>query len=215
MFTPWTMKDVPRPCKICDWQLNSSWDHFGLQQGKRVRVIMEFEISKRHILGFTLSIEMVKWVLRWERQKRCSGKKRQGPMAEEYYYNKVLMNFYLKNEDKRRLKNGRTWFFLQSFLGHKSKKSTQSLFGAWSFLVVQIWFTPSESPKRLCRFLRNWIMGVGPSSWTMGIGHFPWSNFMVDGVNRPQVLNIDARSRLLATYNHWWHVFGPSPLKRL
>ena len=26
---------VPRPCKICDWLLNSSWDHFGLHQGKK------------------------------------------------------------------------------------------------------------------------------------------------------------------------------------
>ena len=23
---------VPRPCEICDWLLNSSQDHFGLQQ---------------------------------------------------------------------------------------------------------------------------------------------------------------------------------------
>jgi hypothetical protein len=26
---------APRPCKICDWLLNSSWDHFGLHQGKQ------------------------------------------------------------------------------------------------------------------------------------------------------------------------------------
>jgi hypothetical protein len=24
---------VPRPCEICDWLLNSSHDHFGLQEG--------------------------------------------------------------------------------------------------------------------------------------------------------------------------------------
>jgi hypothetical protein len=26
---------VPRPCKICDWSLNLSWDHFGLYQGQK------------------------------------------------------------------------------------------------------------------------------------------------------------------------------------
>jgi hypothetical protein len=28
---------VPRPCKICDWLLNSSWDHIGLYQGKKTQ----------------------------------------------------------------------------------------------------------------------------------------------------------------------------------
>ena len=27
---------IPRPCKICDWLLNMSWDHFNLHQGKNV-----------------------------------------------------------------------------------------------------------------------------------------------------------------------------------
>ena len=54
---------IPRPCKICDWLLNSSQDHFGLRQGKNVRVIMEFKISKRHILWPTLSTNMVQHVL--------------------------------------------------------------------------------------------------------------------------------------------------------
>jgi hypothetical protein len=30
---------VPRPCKICDWLLNSSWDHFDLDQGKKTYII--------------------------------------------------------------------------------------------------------------------------------------------------------------------------------
>jgi hypothetical protein len=34
-----------------------------------------------------------------------------------------------------------------AFLGHILKISTHSLFGAWSFLLVHIWFTPSEGPK--------------------------------------------------------------------
>ena len=54
---------VPRPCKIRDWLLNSSWDHFGLHQGrKNVRVTMEFEVPKRHIARPTLSNDMVQRV---------------------------------------------------------------------------------------------------------------------------------------------------------
>ena len=41
---------VPSPCEICGWMLNSSWDHFGSHQGKNVRVTVEFEILKRHML---------------------------------------------------------------------------------------------------------------------------------------------------------------------
>ena len=37
---------IPRPYKICDWSLNSSWDHFGLHRGKNVKVTMEFESPK-------------------------------------------------------------------------------------------------------------------------------------------------------------------------
>ena len=35
---------VPRPCKICDWLLNWSWDDFSSHQGENVRVSMEFEV---------------------------------------------------------------------------------------------------------------------------------------------------------------------------
>ena len=71
---------VPRLCKPCDWLLNSSYDHFGLHQGKMIKMTMQFEVSKRHLLRPTLSIDMVQQVLRWERQKRCYyRKKRKGP----------------------------------------------------------------------------------------------------------------------------------------
>ena len=58
---------VPRPCKICDWLLNSSRDHVGLHLGKHVRVTMEFEVPKRHVLRPTLSTDMIQRVLRWGR----------------------------------------------------------------------------------------------------------------------------------------------------
>ena len=145
---------VPRPYKTCDWLLNLSWDHFGLHWGKIVRVIMEFEVSKRHILRTTLSNDMVQWVLWWARQKRRYGLKRQGPMAEKYFYNKILMKYFLR---KRRWRQEKTkeWskliFFLSkiSFLGIYQKKSAHSFFGAWSFFLIHIWFTPSRNPHTL------------------------------------------------------------------
>ena len=99
---PWV---VPRPYKICDWMLNSSHDHFTLHQGKNVRVIMEFKVPQRQILRPTLSTNMVQRVLRWERQKRCPGRKRQWPMTKkcnysDYYYYIIIILFYLEGGDK-------------------------------------------------------------------------------------------------------------------
>jgi hypothetical protein len=58
---------VPRPYEICDWLLNSSPDQLCIHQGKNVRVTMEFEVPKRHILRPTLSTHMVQRVLQLER----------------------------------------------------------------------------------------------------------------------------------------------------
>jgi hypothetical protein len=77
---------VPRPCKICDWLLNSSEDHFILHQGKNVKAVMELEVPKRHMLRPTLSTDMVQWVFWWERQKRYSGKNKHGPTAKKCCY---------------------------------------------------------------------------------------------------------------------------------
>ena len=102
---------VSRPCKKCDWLLNSSHDHFGLHQGKNVRMTREFEVPKRHILGPTLSTDMVKRVLRWERQSRCYGRKRQGPIADKYYCNGFWMNYFWeeKMKTKEDKNNGQTF----------------------------------------------------------------------------------------------------------
>ena len=72
---------VPRPCKICDWLLSPSHDHFVLHQGKKVRVTVETKVPKRYILRPALFTDMVQHVLRWERQKRCSNlkEKKLGP----------------------------------------------------------------------------------------------------------------------------------------
>ena len=53
---------VSRPCKICDWLLNSSKDHYSLQQGKNVRGTMEFEVPIRQFSRPTLSSDTVQIV---------------------------------------------------------------------------------------------------------------------------------------------------------
>ena len=127
---------VPRHCKIFDWLLNLSRDHFGLHQGENVRVTMEFEVPRRHILRPTLSIDMVQQVLWWEWQKRCSGRKRQGPMAKKYCYKKSYWIFCSgrEDEDKRRQKNGQSWIsFKTTFFGHIIKKINTFIF--WCMVI--------------------------------------------------------------------------------
>ena len=69
---------IPRPCKIGDWLLNLSRDHFGLHQGKDVKSDHGVQGPQKTCLRPTLSTEMVQRVLRWERQKRCFGRKKAG-----------------------------------------------------------------------------------------------------------------------------------------
>ena len=81
---------VPRPCKICDWLLNLSRDHFGLHQGKKCQSDHGvWDPQKTKFLRPTLSTYMVQRVLWWERQKRCSSTTRRGPMA-----NGVIVKFW-------------------------------------------------------------------------------------------------------------------------
>ena len=70
---------VPRPCKIYNWMLNSSQDHFGLHQGENIKVTMKFEVHKRLILRPTISANIVQHVLLWESQKSCFGRKGKDP----------------------------------------------------------------------------------------------------------------------------------------
>ena len=126
---------VPRPCKICDWLLNASRDHFGLHQGeKNVKVTMELEIPKRHILRPTLYTDMVQRAVRWERQKRRSGRKRQRPMAKKCCYNAFLMKLFFGEEKMKTRENKR----MVQLFGHMFKNSTHSHFGAWSFHFIHI-----------------------------------------------------------------------------
>ena len=136
---------VWRPCKIGDWLLNSSREHFNLHQGTNVRVTMEFWGPQT-----ILSTNMVHWVPWWERQKRCSSTHRQGPMAKNVVPIKFLWIFLLGKRIWRQEKT-REWSNLNvikaGLLDIYLKKSPHSLFGAWSFLLVHIRFTPSEGAK--------------------------------------------------------------------
>ena len=69
----------PRPCKICDWMLNSSQDHYGLHQGKIWKRPWSLSSPKDIFWSPTLSTNTVQHVLWWERQKRCYGWKGRGP----------------------------------------------------------------------------------------------------------------------------------------
>ena len=149
---------------------------------------MEFKVPKRHIIRLTLFTDMVPWVLLWERQKRCYGRKRQGSMVEIHCYNKILIIYFLKkkpsplwevktSEHKRMVKLGVLFLFKIVLFGHILKQSTHSLFGAWSFLLIRIHVTPSVGPKGFV----NWFS----RNRTMERGNLPWSDFMVHGVNQP------------------------------
>ena len=50
-------------------------------------------------------------------------------------------------ENKRMVKLEFFFFSKLAFFGHILKKSTLSLFGAWSFLLDHVQFTPSEGAK--------------------------------------------------------------------
>jgi hypothetical protein len=87
---------ILRPYNICDWLLNSYHDHFGLHQGRNVRVTMKFEVPKRHILRPTLSTNMIRWVYIevGEATKVLRVTKGKGPIAEKCRYNKQIMNCF-------------------------------------------------------------------------------------------------------------------------
>ena len=158
---------VPRPCKICDWLLNSSWDHFGLHQGNNVRVIMEFEVPKRHILRTRLSTDMVQCVLQWERQKKRSRRKRQGPMAKKWRYDKKIneiMFWGREDEDKKRQENDQTLFCFKCLFWAYLKKNQHFHFlvhghSSWSTFGLHL----VRGPKALYIDTRA-TPGLQPSS---------------------------------------------------
>ena len=110
LFTPWTMKSSQGLVKI----VIGCWTHPGTTSVYTKEKMSkwpwsEYEVHRRHILMPTWSTDMVQRVLRWERQKRCSNRKKQRPMVEKYCYNIYIFNENFvggrEDEDKRRQKN--------------------------------------------------------------------------------------------------------------
>jgi hypothetical protein len=83
---------IPCSSKVCDWLLNSFWDHFGLYQGKKnVRVAMELEVSERLVFRPTIFVVMILKGFAVERQKRFSSYECLGTMAEKCCFNTFLI----------------------------------------------------------------------------------------------------------------------------
>ena len=114
---------------------------------------MEFEVPRRRIARPTLSIDMVQRVYfaMEEATEVCFGRKRPRPMAKEYCYNNNKPIKILFGEEKMKTREDKRMVefeFFQNFpFWTYSKKINAFTFGAWSFLVVHIRFTPSERPK--------------------------------------------------------------------
>ena len=93
---------IPRPCNVCvvvEFVQEPLWF---TPRKKIVKVTMEFEIPKRHIQGVHFSTNMIQRVLQKERQKRCHDRKRQRPMVDKYFYNKILRKVLWGREDKEK-----------------------------------------------------------------------------------------------------------------
>ena len=180
LFTPWIMKSSKGPIKF----VIGCWTPPMTTLVYTKEKMSKWPWSSRSIrvLRLTLFTDMVQRVLRWEGEKRCYGRKKQGPMAKKRCYNKYLLFFYWKkvkrSEDKRRQENGLTWIYFSTipFLGIYMKKSAHPLFGAWLFLLVHIQCTPNEEPKGFV----NWFFEKSDhGSWTIKKDHFAWSDLTV------------------------------------
>ena len=68
------------------------------------------------------------------------------------------------------------------------KLSTRSLFGAWSFLLVHIWFTPSEGPKGLVNWI-FWEIGSWKLDHKVGRSKRPSSMVRLHGARGKPIVN--------------------------
>ena len=73
---------------------------------------MEFEIPNRHILRPTSSVDMIQRVLRWERQKRCYGRKNSRAHDRENCSIQILIHSF-GGEEKMKTKEWSNLVFLQ------------------------------------------------------------------------------------------------------
>ena len=118
----------------------------------------------RFTLRKNVSVTMKFEVLQQERLTRRSSRKSQGPMAEEDCYNIFLIEIFMGEENTKTRERPNLELFQTDILGHVLIKPAHSFLGAWSLLLVHIWFTHSEAPEGFvnCFLLRNWTMEVEP-----------------------------------------------------
>ena len=168
---------VPRPCKICDWLLNSFQDHFGLQKGQNVRVTMEFKLPEWHILG-------LHYPLTWSNMF-CGGRaamveKRQGPIVEKWCYNKIWMIFFLVEEKMKTREDNKLvkleFFQTCPFWAYIKKINTFIIWCMVISLGPRSIYTYWRTPKALeMDFSKNQIMKVGPWEKAIICGPISWS----------------------------------------
>ena len=131
---------VPRPCKTCDWLLNSSWDYFSLRQGKKMS---EWPWSSRSPRNISKGLHCpVTWFNGF-----CGGRGKRGALVKKkgrgpWQRSVVIVNlswnlFEGKGRwSKRRQENGQIRFFFFSklvFLDTYLKKT--STFTFWCMVI--------------------------------------------------------------------------------
>ena len=92
-----------------------------------------------------------------------------------YFWEEKMKTRENKSGQAKNFQNYPFWTYIE-------KKSTHSLFGAWSFLLVHIQFTPREKPKG---FVIWFFKKPNHGSWTIKSDHGKMPSSMVHGVNRP------------------------------
>ena len=137
-------------------------------------------LPKRNISRPTLSTDTVQRDLLWERQKRCSSRKRQEPMVKKRCYSEQLMTFFggREDEDKKRQKKSSKLIFFLSLQNYHFWTYIENMgtFTFWCMVTPSfrstLGFTHDERPKGFV----NWLSFQETGPWEKAI--LPWSNFM-------------------------------------
>ena len=99
---------LPRSCKICDWLLTSSHNHFGLHQGKKCQSDHGVQgPAKTHFKAYTIHRHGPTQFCDGRGKRGVMVEQTQGPTAKKYCYN-IFLNIFFggrDDEDKRRKKN--------------------------------------------------------------------------------------------------------------
>jgi hypothetical protein len=161
---------VPSSPKICDWQLNSSWNHFNFYIKERIRVTMKLEVFKRPIFMLTLSITMIQWL--------CDEKGKWGFLVAGFggpwTRNVFFFFFFLRRKKGGNGGEGQTWKKFQNCpFGHIHTLSWNTStfwvhgYSAWSMFYLHL----VRGPKTFrIAFSKIWLWKCdhGKTSSSMG-----------------------------------------------